>query len=143
MSPPAAHVHNAHAQGGGDIRVVMPLGAANCSKRCTGIWLEERPIKGDHRSHMTRAISYKQIRHEARLLFTLLDARDSDGRMTGTPFHSPWRDLKSHLNSGASYEAEAEKFYELLDQIARSGATRGTWMEQRWLATESRIRASA
>ena len=89
---------------------------------------------------MTREIDAREIWQEGRLLFALLDAIDAEGLISDTPFQSRWRVLKTRVDGGATYEAEAEDSYELLVEIARTGAISRTWMEQRWLAAEARIR---
>ncbi len=90
---------------------------------------------------MTREIEAQDVRQEARLLFALLDAIDSECLISDSGVQSRWRALKARVNGGSSYEAEAEDSYELLVKIARTARIRGTWMETRWLATEGRIRS--
>jgi len=89
---------------------------------------------------MTHAIPLKEICQEARLLFALLDAVDSEDLIAGMPCQTRWRALKARINSGAShYENEADESYELLVEIGSSGAISGTWIEKRWLTTSARI----
>ena len=88
---------------------------------------------------MTRLTSPGKSCDDARLLFTLLDAIESDGRMVGTPFLAPWSAVKARINSGGAYEAESENFYELLVAIDGAGLISGTWMENRWHTTVARI----
>ena len=89
---------------------------------------------------MTREIDAQEIWQEGRLLFALLDAIDAEGLISDLPLRSRWRMLKARVEGGATYEAEAEESYELLVEIARTGAINRTWMEQRWFAAEARIR---
>jgi hypothetical protein len=87
---------------------------------------------------MTDKISYGQLRQESRLLFALLDAVASEGRMIGTEHQPRWQALKSRVNTGATYEGESTECYELLADLAR---LRGTWVESRWMMIDTRIRA--
>ncbi len=90
---------------------------------------------------MTDTISYGQLRQESRLLFALLDAVASEGRIIGTENQTRWLALKSRINTGATYDEESAESYELLADLAHAGALRGTWIESRWLTIEARIRA--
>ena len=88
---------------------------------------------------MTRLTSPGEFCDDARLLFTLLDAIDSDGIMAGTPFAARWSAVKARIDAGGAYEAESENFYELLVAIDGAGLIGGTWMENRWHTTVARI----
>jgi hypothetical protein len=89
---------------------------------------------------MTRKITAQEIRQEGRLLFALLDAINAENLISGTDFQSRWRALKTRVDSGAAYEAEAEELYDLLVEIARTRAIDGTWIEKRWRSADARIR---
>lgn len=89
---------------------------------------------------MTDSICSGQIRQEARLLFTLLDAIDSEGLLMADQNQTRWSALKARVNSGATCEEESDELYAVITELAHSGAIRGTWMERRWLTTEVRIR---
>jgi hypothetical protein len=80
-----------------------------------------------------------RIRDEARLLYTLLDAADSAGIITGTPDESIWHAADARLRAGETYEAEAERLHDLLAGLDVSGALRGTWIEERWRSLQHRV----
>jgi len=84
----------------------------------------------------------REIRQESRLLFALLDAIDTEDLISDANLQSRWKALKSRVDRGADYEAEAEESYALLVELSRTCAIRGTWMESRWLAADARIRCT-
>ena len=80
-----------------------------------------------------------RIRHEARILYTLLDAADSAGKIAGTLSEAPWRESNVRVRAGASFEGEAERFHDLMVTLESSGVLAGTWIEERWRSLQSRI----
>ncbi len=89
---------------------------------------------------MTDLISSGQLKQEARLLFALLDAVDSERLIVGAQNQTRWTALKARINSGASYENEAHESYELLTALSDFGSIGGTWMESRWRTIDARMR---
>lgn len=89
---------------------------------------------------MIDSISSEQLRQESRLVFAMLDAIYSEGLIIGTENQTRWMALKGRVNTGASYDDVSFESYELLTEVAHSGAIKGTWMENRWLTIDARIR---
>lgn len=80
----------------------------------------------------------RRIQSEGRLLYTLLDAAADDGLLTDAPA-ARWREAKTRIIRGASYESEAGALHELLDELATKGALNGSWIETRWQTLATRI----
>jgi hypothetical protein len=111
------------------------------AKKRAALVVAVAPQKPEYRAAMTDTISYGQLRQESRLLFALLDAVASEGRMIGTEHQTRWQALKSRVNTGASFEEESPESYELLADLAHTGALHGTWIESRWLTLAARLQA--
>jgi len=81
------------------------------------------------------------IQSEGRLLYTLLDAADDAGLLTGATA-AYWREAKTRVICGASYESEAGALHELLNELATKGALTGSWIEARWRTLTARVEAN-
>ena len=81
----------------------------------------------------------QKIQREARLMFSLLDAFESDQPTVSAPVLSRWREAKNRINASGNYEAEAALFHEILTEFDSAGAFDGTWIKLRWQAAQSRI----
>jgi hypothetical protein len=88
---------------------------------------------------MTITLSEHQIRKEARLLYTLLDAVEDNGMLSAGPDETRWREAKRRIVLSGDYESEAELFYALLTEIDSAGVISDTWIQRRWLTIKGRI----
>ncbi len=79
-----------------------------------------------------------QIQSEGRLLYTLLDAADDAGLLTGAAAAS-WREAKTRIICGATYESEAGPLHGLLSELAMKGVLAGSWIEARWQTLAARV----
>lgn len=82
------------------------------------------------------------LRHEARLLYTLIDAADNAGIMAETLVDSLWREVNTRIRNGAGYDAEAEIFHEIMSVLDASGVLENTWIGERWHKLRSRVALS-
>jgi hypothetical protein len=88
---------------------------------------------------MTCEVDVRAIRKEAPLLFSLLDAIDSEQLLQGTGYLARWMALRERINAGVENEAESEDLFELLQEVGSTNAIRGTWIEHRWLSAKKRV----
>ena len=80
----------------------------------------------------------RRIQSEGRLLYTLLDAAEEAGLLTGATT-ARWRDTKTRIICGAPYEDEAGALHELLAELATTGALTDSWIEARWRTLAARV----
>lgn len=80
----------------------------------------------------------RRVQTEGKLLYTLLDAADDAGLLDGVP-GTRWQETKTRVICGATYEAEAAAFYELLAELSTTGALSGSWIESRWRTLAARV----
>lgn len=73
----------------------------------------------------------RRIQSQGRLLYTLLDAADDAGLLTGATA-ARWQETKTRIICGADYEAEAGALYALLDELSTTGVLAGSWIDGRW-----------
>lgn len=78
---------------------------------------------------------------ETRLLYTLLDAAEAEGRLSNPALAETWRTLKQRFDNARS-EQECAALNALLDELDRSGAVAGTWIQARWHAIKARTAGS-
>ena len=74
---------------------------------------------------------------EARFLYSLLDAAESENRICDPILAKKWLALKSHGDL-AYCETSHDSLIELLGDLNRTGALVGTWIEAHWLAAKTR-----
>lgn len=74
---------------------------------------------------------------QARLLYTLLDAAEDEGRLSDPNVFDHWRAVKARY-SDADCEREHATLEALIDQLDRAGALTGTWIQARWAAAKAR-----
>lgn len=87
---------------------------------------------------MHTSVSIREIQDQARLLFTLLDAVDCDGRMPAA-LSDRWREARARVSRTQDYRAEGVVFWDLLTEIEASQALSGSWIEQRWRMLGERL----
>lgn len=83
----------------------------------------------------------RRIQSEGRLLYTLVDAANDAGLLTSATAER-WREARTRIICGASYEGEAVALHELLDELATKGALTGSWIEARWRTLATRVEAN-
>lgn len=88
---------------------------------------------------MTNTLPVDLIRKEGRLLFVLLDAGQSNGKIAATPHEKLWLEAKDRVLLSGDFESDAPLFYEMLDEIDSSGVLSDTWIERRWLTIKRRV----
>jgi len=74
---------------------------------------------------------------QARLLYTLLDAAEDEGRLPDPSVAEKWRTLKQRFDN-SHCEQEVAALHALLDEIDRTGALVGTWIQGRWHTLRAR-----
>jgi len=74
---------------------------------------------------------------QARLFFILLDAAEEEARLQDPIVTEKWRALKARFDDMLS-EQEHGSLQALLDELDRSGALVGTWIQARWFAAKAR-----
>ena len=79
---------------------------------------------------------------QARLLYTLLDAAEDEGRLRSSDIIARWRAIKSHFDDTRS-EREHAALEALIDELDREGALTGTWIQARWFAAKARRESEA
>ncbi|WP_438483347.1 hypothetical protein [Oleiharenicola lentus] len=75
--------------------------------------------------------------HEAKLLYSLLDAADDDGRLDNSPFSAVWQRLKKETVKFRP--ADRAELFQLLTEIEKKGLLENTWMEEHWLRVKNRV----
>jgi hypothetical protein len=78
----------------------------------------------------------------ARLLYTLLDAIEDDGRFPGPAVAARWHALKRRFND-AQCEPECAALEALLDELDHSGALTESWIQSRWHRVKGRCPSSS
>jgi len=79
---------------------------------------------------------------QARLLYTLLDAAEDEGRLLDPIVAERWQAAKARFTDAHS-DREHATLEALIDEIDRSGALTGTWIQARWLAAKARGETSS
>jgi hypothetical protein len=79
---------------------------------------------------MTRA-------EQARLLYTLLDAAEVENRLLDPAVAECWLAVKARFDNARS-EQHYEALEAVFDDLDRTGALVGTWIQARWLAAKIR-----
>lgn len=74
---------------------------------------------------------------QARLLYTLLDAAEDEGRLRGSDVIARWRAIKARFDDTRPEEEHAA-LEALIDELDREGALTGTWIQARWFAAKAR-----
>ena len=74
---------------------------------------------------------------QARLLYTLLDAAEDEGRLRDSDVIARWRAVKARFDDTRS-EQEHAALESLIDELDRDGALTGTWIQARWFAAKAR-----
>jgi len=98
-------------------------------KNCALTVLVFRPT-GDEKFRRMKTTDDWRIQSQARMLYTLLDAADDEGMLTGTNA-ARWQQAKTRIICGASYEGEAGTLHGLLDELAATGVLAGSWIDGR------------
>ncbi len=68
---------------------------------------------------------------EAQLLYTLLDAADSEDRLSNLAAQEKWREIKTRCKD-SSREREYAALASLFNEVERSDQLAGTWILFRW-----------
>jgi len=118
-------------------REFMRAACHNAANFCAACSVDSRSRTDDAIRAMNTSVT-PGIQAEGRLLFTLLDAADDAGRLRGVT-NAHWREVKTRIVRGAPYEQEALALHDLLAEAEVTGALKGTWIEERWHAVESRL----
>lgn len=79
---------------------------------------------------------------QARLLYTLLDAAEDEGRLRDSAIVKRWHAVKARFND-AHCEQEHTTLEALIDELDRAGALTGTWIQARWTAAKARGETSS
>ncbi len=74
---------------------------------------------------------------QARLLFTLLDAAEGESRFRDPAIAERWLSLKARFDNARS-ENSHSALVELFEELDRTGAITGTWIQARWFAAKAR-----
>lgn len=74
---------------------------------------------------------------QARLLFTLLDAAEVEGRILDPILSAKWHALKARFEDTHSEQQHAT-LEALIEDLDRGGALSGTWIQARWFAAKAR-----
>lgn len=73
------------------------------------------------------------------MLFALLDAAEDEGRMRHAPAaQQQWWEVKTRLNV-SDFEAEGGLLWELVDELDRSRAFAGSWIQDRWHTVKMQV----
>jgi len=79
----------------------------------------------------------QRIQSQGRMLYTLLDAADDEGLLTGTTA-ARWLEAKTKIICGGTYEGEAGELHDLLNELAKTGVLAGSWIDGRWRTLAAR-----
>jgi len=71
-------------------------------------------------------------------MFTLLDSAASAGLIKDPSLQNRWRETNPAI-SGRPIEELAEPFIDLLVDLDRAGAIKGSWIGERWTVIHSRL----
>jgi hypothetical protein len=74
---------------------------------------------------------------QARLLYALLDAAEDENRLVDPGVAERWLALKARFENAHS-ERHYSALEALFDELDRSGALVGTWIQARWLGAKTR-----
>jgi len=74
---------------------------------------------------------------QARLLYTLLDAAEDEGRLRDAVVTERWHTVKRRFDD-ARCEQEHATLEALIDELDRTGALTDTWIQARWFAAKAR-----
>jgi len=77
-----------------------------------------------------------RIQSQGRMLYTLLDATDDEGMLSGATA-ARWQEAKTRIICGETYEGEAGTLYALLEELAATGVLAGSWIDRRWRTLET------
>jgi hypothetical protein len=79
---------------------------------------------------------------QARLLYTLLDAAEDEGRLRDERIVERWHAVKARFDDSRC-ELEHAALEALIDELDRAGSLTGTWIQARWFAAKARGETSS
>ncbi len=89
---------------------------------------------------MHRPLNHASITEESRLLYTLVDAADDGGLISDPNLRERAAETKERTES-FGLEEEALTMFDLVEELDRSGALTGSWIQPRWRALKGRVEA--